>query len=172
MPRRGKALAVSTAESDTTFLAGWMYADLFLALMVVFLATISFVPAYLTNARQVTSTYNYVKVFKEPLIVVYDSFDSKLIQKDINYFLLTRGLPNTTDIIYAQVIGGYAKENEDSSLAIQRALKFSQQLDASGIPALANVSTTLSASSTLAPGRVAIKFTFVTSSDVQNSPGK
>ena len=149
-----------------------MYADLFLALMVVFLATISFVPAYLSNASKVNSSYNYVKVFKEPLIVVYDSFDSKLIQKDINYFLLTRGLPNTTDIIYAQVIGGYAKENEDSSLAIQRALKFSQQLDASGIPALANVSTTLSASSTLAPGRVAIKFTFVTSSDVQNSPGK
>ena len=162
----------SVELEDVTHLAGWMYADLFLALMVVFLATISFVPAYLTNARQVNSTYNYVKVFNEPLIVVYDSFDSKLIQKDINYFLMTRGLPNTTDIIYAQVIGGYAKENEDSSLAIQRALKFSQQLDASGIPALANVSTTLSASSTLAPGRVAIKFTFVTSSDVQNSPNK
>mgnify|MGYP003353057049 CR=1 FL=1 len=88
MPRRGKELAVATAESDTTFLAGWMYADLFLALMVVFLATISFVPAYLTNARQATSTYNYVKVFQEPLIVVYDSFDSKLIQKDINYFFM------------------------------------------------------------------------------------
>jgi hypothetical protein len=129
------------------------------------------VPAYLSNAKQVNSTYNYVKVFQEPLISVYDSFDAKLVQKDINYFLTTRGLPNTTDIIYAQVIGGYAKSNEDSSIAIQRALKFSQQLDASGIPALANVSTTLSASSTLAPGRVAVKFTFVTSSGVEQTIG-
>lgn len=29
---------------DATLLAGWMYADLLLGLMVIFLATISFVP--------------------------------------------------------------------------------------------------------------------------------
>ena len=28
------------SEEDVSFLAGWMYADLFLAMMVVFLATI------------------------------------------------------------------------------------------------------------------------------------
>ena len=172
MPHRRRSLVAESESSDTSFLAGWMYADLFLALMVVFLATISFVPAYLSNANKVNSSYNYVKVFHEPLIVVYDAFDSKLLQKDIDYFLKTRGLPNTTDIIYAQIIGGYAKNTEDSSVAIQRALRFSQQLDGSNIPSLASVSTTLSSSSTLSPGKVAVKFTFVTDSEVQQKIGK
>jgi hypothetical protein len=171
MPYRRRKPTTNPESSDTSFLAGWMYADLFLALMVVFLATISFVPAYLSSANKVNSSYNYVKIYHEPLIVFYDSFDAKLLKNDIDYFLKTRGLPNTTDAIYAQVIGGYAKDTEDSTVAIQRALRFSQEIDASGIPALANVSTTLSSSSTLAPGRVALKLTFVTSSDVEQSVG-
>ena len=172
MPYRRRPINASS-DSDTTFLAGWMYADLFLALMVVFLATISFVPAYLSTANKVNSSYNYVKIFKEPLIVVYDSFDAKLLQKDIDYFLKTRGLPNTTDVVYAQIIGGYSKDTEDPTVAIQRALRFSQELDASGIPALASVSTTLSSSSTLPPGRVALKLTFVTTNNLDTqSPTK
>lgn len=172
MPNRSRNFLDTSIDADTSFLAGWMYADLFLALMVVFLATISFVPQYLSSSIKVNSTYNYVRIFQEPLIVTYDSYDPKLIQKDINYFFKTRGLPNTTDIIYAQIVGGYAKNTEDSSVAIQRALRFSQQLDNSSIPALTNVSTTLSSSSTLAPGRIVVKFTFVTDSEVQQTTNK
>ena len=172
MVNRSRSVLDTSIDSDTSFLAGWMYADLFLALMVVFLATISFVPEYLSSSNKVNSAYNYVQIFQEPLIVTYDSFDPKQIQKDIDYFLKTRGLPNTTDIIYAQIIGGYAKNTEDSSIAIQRALGFSQQLDGSNIPSLASVSTTLSSSSTLSPGKVAVKFTFVTDSEVQQKIAK
>lgn len=168
MSQRRRHLTYLDADSDTTFLAGWMYADLFLALMVVFLATISFVPEYLSSSSRVGSSYNYVSVYKEPLIVVYDSFDRALIKKDIEYFLKTRGLPNTTDVLYAQVIGGYAKNTEASTAAIDRALKFSQQLDASDIASLANVATTLSASSTLPPGRIAVKFSFAVNTEVTN----
>ena len=92
METRRRKLNNANSNSDTTFLAGWMYADLFLALMVVFLATISFVPAYVSGSTKVGSTYSYVSVYKEPLVVVYDSFDESLIQKDISYFLKTRGL--------------------------------------------------------------------------------
>lgn len=166
MNTRRKQIAYADVNADTSFLAGWMYADLFLALMVVFLATISFVPEYLSSSTKVGSAYNYVSVFREPLIVVYDSYDSGLIKKDIDYFLKTRGLPNTTDVLYAQVIGGYAKDTEDSTVAIERALKFSQKMDASDIAALANVATTLSASSTLAPGRIAVKFSFAVNNEV------
>jgi hypothetical protein len=170
MPHRRKALIEADVNSDTSFLAGWMYADLFLALMVVFLATISFVPEYLSNSNKVNSAYNYVQIFKEPLIVVYDSFDPQLIQKDIDYFLKTRGLPNTTDVVYAQIIGGYAKDTEDSTVAIQRALRFSQQLDSAGIRSIGKVSTTLSASSTLSPGKIALKLTFVLNTSVRQNP--
>ena len=38
-------------EDSSADQAGWMYADLLLALMVIFLATISFVPQYLDNFR-------------------------------------------------------------------------------------------------------------------------
>lgn len=166
MSTKVRKIAYVDSDSDTSYLAGWMYADLFLALMVVFLATISFVPEYISSSRMVGSTFNYVSVFREPLIVVYDSFDSKLVKKDIDYFLQTRGLPNTTDALYAQVIGGYAKSTEESSVAIQRALKFSQQLDASDIPALANIATTLSSSSTLAPGMIILKLSFAVNTEV------
>ena len=170
MPRRRRSVTHSDTQSDTSFLAGWMYADLFLALMVVFLATISFVPTYLTGAKQVGNSYSYVKVFKEPLIVVYDRFDAAQIKKDIDWFLKTRGLPNTTDVVYAQVIGGYSKTNEQSTVAIDRALRFSQQLDASNLAALANVATTLSSSSTLDPGKIAVKFSFTERVNVAKNP--
>ena len=166
MTNKVRRVTYADPDSDTSFLAGWMYADLFLALMVVFLATISFVPEYISSSRMVGSTFNYVSVFREPLIVVYDSFDSELMKKDIDFFLETRGLPNTTDVLYAQVIGGYAKSTENSSLAIERALKFSQQMDSSDIPALANVATTLSSSSTLSPGRITVKLSFAVNTDV------
>ena len=168
MSSRRRPIAYADVNSDTSFLAGWMYADLFLALMVVFLATISFVPEYLSSSTKVGSTYNYVSIFKEPLVVVYDSYDSSLIKKDIDDFLKTRGLPNTTDVLYAQVIGGYAKDTEESTVAIERALKFSQKMDNSDIAALANVSTTLSSSSTLPPGRIAVKFSFAVNTEVVN----
>ena len=40
-------LTSEVAEENTADQAGWMYADLLLALMVIFLATISFVPQFL-----------------------------------------------------------------------------------------------------------------------------
>lgn len=40
-------LETQVEEENTADQAGWMYADLLLALMVIFLATISFVPQYL-----------------------------------------------------------------------------------------------------------------------------
>ena len=80
----------------------------------------------------------------------------------------TRGLLNTTDVLYAQVIGGYAKDTEDSSVTSERDLKFSQKMDNSDIAALANVSTALSSSSTVPPGRIAVKFSFAVNTEVVN----
>jgi len=170
MPRSRRNVADATTQSDTSFLAGWMYADLFLALMVVFLATISFVPSYLSGAKNVSNSYSYVKIYQEPLIVVYDNFNAGQIKKDIEWFLKTRNLPNTTDVVYAQIIGGYSKTNEQSTVAIDRALRFSQLLDNANLAALSNVATSLSSSSTLDSGKIAIKFSFAQQVDVQTKP--
>ena len=59
-------------EEDLTGQAGWMYTDLMLALMVVFLATISFVPQFMgSGSAAITDpndpNYSYSKVFDESM---------------------------------------------------------------------------------------------------------
>ena len=74
----------SVEEEDATSMGGWLFADSFLALMVIFLATISFVPALggsVSSAGNVGNIAgnNYVK----GLNLVYESFDAATIESDI-----------------------------------------------------------------------------------------
>ncbi|CAB4625156.1 unannotated protein [freshwater metagenome] len=87
---------VHTEAEDASHLAGWMYADLLLALMVIFLATISFVPnlstsssAVTTQIKQISSGYNY----NRGLSLVYNGFNSKLIAGDIANFKIQEACP-------------------------------------------------------------------------------
>lgn len=167
MSSRGKA-----TEEDVTFLAGWMYADLFLALMVVFLATISFVPTYFGSSAgsSVNAEYNYTKVYGTPLVVVYNEFNANRIENDIKNYLAEKGLPPTSDVVFAQIVGGYNKVTETSGQAIQRALAFSKQLDIADLPLLSNVATSLGSASSIAPGQVAVKFSFAVAIGVGTNP--
>jgi hypothetical protein len=99
-----RARYIPEEPEDASHLAGWMYADLLLALMVIFLATISFVPnftnssaAVTTQIKQISSGYNY----NRGLSLVYNGFDSNLIMKDIENFKVKEGLPADAEIIYA-----------------------------------------------------------------------
>jgi len=159
-------------EEDVTFLAGWMYADLFLALMVVFLATISFVPTYFgsSSGSSINAEYNYSKTYGVPLVTVYNEFNSNQIQSDISNFLSARNLPTNSDVVFAQIVGGYEKEVESSSQGVERALAFSRQIDMAQLPLFSNVATSLGASSSIAPGQVAVKFSFAVAVGVGNAP--
>jgi hypothetical protein len=167
MNRRARA-----AEEDVTFLAGWMYADLFLALMVVFLATISFVPTYFGSSAgsSINAEYNYTKTYGTPLVTVYNEFNANRIEADITNFLKSKNLPLTSDVVYAQIVGGYDKKRESSGQGIQRALAFSRQIDLAQLPLLSNVATSLGASSSIAPGQVAVKFSFAVAVGVGSAP--
>ncbi len=160
------------SEEDVTFLAGWMYADLFLALMVVFLATISFVPTYFgsNSGLSVNAEYNYTKTFGTPLVTVYNEFNANRIESDITNFLISKNLPLTSDVVYAQIVGGYDKNTESSAQAIERALAFSRQIDMAQVPLLSNVATSLGSSSSIAPGQVAVKFSFAVAVGVGVAP--
>jgi len=81
------------AGEDLTGLAGWMYTDLLLALMVIFLATISFVPQIygtITSGSNLVQNnqpaYSYSQYYKNPLVKVYNNFDIDLIKQDIAIF--------------------------------------------------------------------------------------
>ena len=96
-------------EEDATLLAGWMYADLLLGLMVIFLATISFVPIdNFVSKSLVKATYKQVDKafnFNRGLSLVYDKFDAKSLEADIEAFKKREGLDNNSEIIFAQILG-------------------------------------------------------------------
>ena len=93
-------------EEDMTGLAGWMYTDLLLALMVVFLATISFVPTINGRTPKVeTSLTDMTSLrYQNPLSAVYQEFDGTQLLADIKEFKKSRGLdPDSVKIGRAHV---------------------------------------------------------------------
>ncbi|NDH81253.1 MAG: hypothetical protein EBY68_04725 [Actinobacteria bacterium] len=169
MRKRPKALA---KEEDLTFLAGWMYADLFLAMMVVFLATISFIPEYFGNNKNATadSAYNYTEIYKKPMVVTYEGFNGDLIAADIRAFIADNKLPPDTEIVYAQIIGSYNKNLESPGEAILRAQQFSTKMDMSNLTLLNKASTTFSSTTSIPSNRVVVKFTFASNIGVRQKP--
>lgn len=155
------------AQDDTTAQAGWMYADLFLALMVVFLATISFVPTFNGNQNLVqqksqlgTAEFTYSQIYNKHLDILYENFDSVLIKQDVAQFIAREKLPPTTDIVFAQVIGGYDPKSEQPTSAIARAVSFSNKLDKALPDLLAHAASTMSSSKTIDTTQIVLRLTF------------
>jgi hypothetical protein len=167
-----KRSSAQPPKEDVTFLAGWMYADLFLAMMVVFLATVSFIPEYLGNLREsaTNSAYSYSKLYEKPMIVVYEGFNGNQIATDIRAFIADNNLSADSEIVYAQIVGSYNKTSETAADAIVRAQQFSTKMDTSNIDILLNASTTLSSTTSVPSNRVVVKFTFATNVGVKESP--
>jgi len=150
-------------EEDLTPQAGWMYADLFLALMVIFLATISFVPQLSNNSTkfrtatiQPKSAYNYDK----GLSLVYTKFDIAEISADIAKFEATENLPAATDIIYVQIVGGYDQKDETPQQGTLRALAFSFLLNSDASPLFMHAATNLGASDQIKVDQILLRLTF------------
>jgi hypothetical protein len=150
---------------DATLLAGWMYADLLLGLMVIFLATISFVPIdNFVSKSLVKATYKQVDKafnFNRGLSLVYEKFDAKGLEQDIEAFKKREGLDNDAEIIFAQILGGYDPKTEDAQAGRNRALVYSFSLtqDANGL--FNNASVTAGGESSLTKDQVALRLTFV-----------
>lgn len=149
---------------DASHLAGWMYADLLLALMVIFLATISFVPNFAnssssvtTQIKQISSGYNY----NRGLSLVYNGFDSKLIMSDIANFKVKEGLPEDAEIIYAQILGGFDVNKESADKGKLRALEFSLKLSRENPELFSTAATNLGSNLLLKENEIALRLTFV-----------
>ena len=151
-------------EEDSSNLAGWMYADLLLALMVIFLATISFVPnlantsdSVKSQIKQISSGYNYNK----GLSLVYREFNSEAVKNDIAEFKKREGLPEDAEIIYAQILGGFDVKTENSEIGKMRALKFSVEISRENPDLFANASINLGSNLLLKSDEIALRLTFV-----------
>ena len=100
--------------------------------------------------------------FDESMNILYESFSLSQIESDIARFKSSKGLPQDSDIVFAQYVGGYSSGGESPSVAIARALSFSQKLDSASPELLASAATTLSSSNVLKSNQIIVRFTFAT----------
>lgn len=153
------------APEDATGQAGWMFSDMLIALMVVFLATITFIPQFSATGTLATTggnvgSYAYTEHFDQAFIRAYKINELAYVQPDILAFQKQYGIPTDAVIDSAQFVGGYDQANESSASAIQRALAFSQALDKSSTKILEHASTILNSSPKLAVDLVTVRLTF------------
>ena len=154
-------------REDLTGQAGWVYTDLMLALMVVFLATISFVPEFIgTNTNEKSDNYSYSKVLQQSLNLIYEDFNIGQIRSDISNFKTKNSIPADADIVFIQYVGGYQADTESPSNAVARALSFSKMVDEADKDLVKNAATTLSSSNVLRPNQVIVRFTFAVLSKI------
>lgn len=147
-------------EEDATALGGWLFADSFLALMVIFLATISFVPSLgggLTGTGNIGNIAggNYVK----GLNLAYESFDAARIQQDIEGFIEVEKLPRSSKVLFAKIVGGYDPSSENEDQGRYRSLFFSAQLRNSELAYFASSKIDLGASKLLKPNQIVLRLT-------------
>ena len=147
-------------EEDATSLGGWLFADSFLALMVIFLATISFVP---TLGGAVSGTSNIGNVagsnFVKGLNLAYDKFDETLIQNDIAAFAKREGISANSKVLYANIVGGYNPATETEDDGRFRALMFNAKLKVSALDQFAATKVDLGASKQVKPELVVLRLT-------------
>jgi hypothetical protein len=148
-------------EEDVTTQAGWLFADSFLALMVIFLATISFVPSLggggvISGRGNIGNLAggNYIKA----LNLAYDTFDAAKINSDIANFLKTEELPASTTVLYGKVVGGF-NATEAESDGSYRALVFSVKLKNTDISYFKNTKFDFGASKLLKPDQIVLRLT-------------
>jgi hypothetical protein len=156
--------ASESQQEDITLLAGWMYADLLLGLMVIFLATISFVPMnnYISKSlvkasyKQTDKAFN----FNRGISLIYKQYDALSIEKDIAAFKNREGLDNNSQIIFVQILGGFDNASETQDIGRNRALIYSFKLAQDSQGLFANAAVTAGGDSNLKPGEIALRLTF------------
>ena len=148
----------STEElEDVSGQAGWMYTDLLLGLMVIFLATITFVPqnrAYLdSDVVQV-----YAREYPTKLATSYSGFDLDQIKSDLKSFTDRQGITGNVIITRAQIVGSYNANNETMQDGINRAMDFQKRIDTEDSLFLRSSAVTLKSAADPDSRKVVIEF--------------
>jgi len=159
MPPRRRP-AGSGRRDDVTGQAGWMYTDLLLGLMVVFMATVSFIPE--ASLTKKPSAYVYTQRFDQVFEQVYviENSDSTLINQEVTAFLLLNNLPEQSVIVQAQFVGGFNANVETPTDGINRAVGFSAKVDAGDPEILSKAATSVDASGQIDPGEIVVRLRF------------
>jgi len=160
---RGVRNNSATIGEDVTDKAGWMYADLFLALMVIFLATISFVPE-LRTAPTTTSTVVGTSVASSTMNqgaqIQYSVFDAEKLRTDITAYKKEKGLSTGSEIVYVQVIGGYNPASERINNGTVTAVNFALKMKNALPEYFTQTAFKIATDSSLPSNTVSLRFVF------------
>lgn len=159
-------------DEDVTGLAGWMYSDLLLGLMVVFLATISFIPGSMTGKRTLDQqvAYAYARVHPVDFTGTYTNPTPDAVLADIAAWKAEQGLAPTAYVTKAQFVGNYDPATEANTDGVNRALAFSSAIDTADGDVLRLATTSVRAVASSDPAAVTVKFTFASEVQVLSAP--
>ena len=162
MARNVRSTATKVGE-DVTDKAGWMYADLFLALMVIFLATISFVPEFRaapTTASNTQGTSVATSTMTRGANFNYAAFDPALLKADIEKYRKENNLSALSKIVYVQITGGYDAAKQNLNAGTVTAISFSVEMK-KALPELFNSADfKIDTSADLNPNSVSLRIVF------------
>jgi hypothetical protein len=161
------------SQDDSVEIAGWVYADLLLSLAIIFLVSISFsIPdksgsASTSDLQSVGQ--NEIKradlgeqtPINQGVNFYYSEFNKETIESDLKQYFERQKLNPRTEVIYAQVVGGFEAVVEGSDKGTLRALEFSIALKRAEIAAFAKTNFDLTTSSQLSPNQVALRLSFI-----------
>jgi hypothetical protein len=151
---------IAFEEEDATSQAGWLFADSFLALMVIFLATISFVPVI--GGGGVLGTGKVGKIagtnYVDGMVLAYEKVDSERISQDIEAYVADRKLSGLAGVLYAKIIGGHTTQ-EGESTGIENAMTFAVDLKNANNPYFTNAKIELGASDLIPSKTVVLRLT-------------
>lgn len=144
-------------SEDTVSQSGWVFADLLVALSVIFLATISFIP----DANRTTNEINVEPgklARSDGFAVLYSDINAESLYSDIKKYRAENALTIGMDLILLQFIG--SMNTFDDRAGILDALEFSLKMKEEYPDFMENVNTSLDTSSKIAPGEVLVRAVF------------
>ena len=153
-PKRRKKI------ENVSGLAGWMFADLLLALAVVFLATISFIPAEdAVSAEMLANAESDSSVAVNKSSIPLSKFDQITIMMAMQKYAAENNLPEDYRVTGVTLVGGYNSTTETPDRGTQTALRYATGIAELNLPYFKNTSTVLSSSSTIPSGQVVLNLT-------------
>lgn len=146
---------------DATTQGGWLFADSFLALMIIFLATISFVPS-LGDSKVTTPPTAAVGSgdnFKHAFVMIFNKFDQEVLRNEIEKFVAKEELPPNTRVLYAEILGGYKVGEQKEYDGNLTALAFGVALKNAKIPQFDQATINVGATNSIGKDQVLVRLT-------------
>jgi len=142
---------------DAVSQSGWVFADLLVALSVIFLATISFVPTSNSPTRDTPLEPQKIAI-SDGFIGTYGVNSIQEFIEDLKQYRLEKSLGTGTSVILLQIIGSEEIQTRDSG--ILDALRFSVELQNLEIAEFEDTEFSIDTSRLVNPGEITVRAVF------------